>query len=160
MAEWCVKIAGLPEVLPSENVGRALHTIARLNMAATKYGLVNGVTPAGQRYDAGYPGAGDHGKQVFIGENLCAAMTFIYHGQEDVGLEIARRLYETVALKARSPWNQRCLISAETGLPVWGDDYYSNMVIWALPMALAREGIGEFVAEGNLVDRMIHASKP
>ncbi|MDW8100524.1 MAG: hypothetical protein RML36_13670, partial [Anaerolineae bacterium] len=99
-----------------------------------------------------------HAKQTFVSESLCAAMTFIYHGREDIGLEIARRLYEAIALKTHSPWNQYCLINAETGLPVWGDDYYSNMVIWALPMALARESIGEFVQDGKLVDRMIKAA--
>jgi uncharacterized protein (DUF608 family) len=159
MAQWCVKIAGLPDVLPEQRVRSALRAVERLNMAATAYGLVNGVTPDGQRFDAGHPGENDHAKQTFVGESLCAAMTFIYHGLEEVGLEIARRLYEAIALKTRSPWNQRCLINAETGLPVWGEDYYSNMVIWALPMALAYESIAEFVQDGKLVDRMIRAAQ-
>ena len=64
-------------------------------------------------------------------------MTYIYHDRAEVGIEIARRICEAIALKTRSPWNQRCLISSETGLPVWGHDYYSDMVIWAVPMALA-----------------------
>ena len=69
-------------------------------------------------------------------------------------------LYEAVALKTGSPWNQRCVISAETGLPIWGDDYYSDMVIWALPMALARQGVRDFVAADGLVGRMIEAARP
>lgn len=159
MAQWCVKIAGLPDVLPAEKVSSALRVVQHLNMAATAYGLVNGVTPDGQPFVTGSPGDNDHAKQTFIGESLCAAMTFIYHHRETVGLEIARRLYEAMALKSRSPWNQRCLISADTGLPVWGDDYYSNMVIWAVPMALAGESIAEFTQEGQLVDRMIRAAR-
>jgi uncharacterized protein (DUF608 family) len=159
MAQWCVKVLGLPDVLPADNVQATLATVQRLNMAATAYGLVNGMTPDGKRFDAGYPQEGDHAKHTFVGENLCAAMTFLYHGQEQPGLEIARRIYEAIALKTRSPWNQRCLISSETGLPVWGDDYYSNLVIWALPMALAGENIGQFVQPGALVDRMIAAAK-
>lgn len=159
MAEWCVKVAGLPSILPEECIQSALKAIERLNMKATAYGLVNGVTPTGERFVTKPDDEYDHGRQIFIGENLCAAMTFIYHHRQDVGLEIARRLYEAVALKARSPWNQRCLIHAETGLPVWGDDYYSNMVIWAVPMAIAGEGIGEFVQEGKLVSRIIKAAQ-
>jgi uncharacterized protein (DUF608 family) len=159
MAQWCVKVLGLPDLLPEENVQLALATVSRLNMAATAYGLVNGVTPDGARFDAGWPQEGDHARHTFVGENLCAAETFVYHGHVDVGLEIARRIYEAIVLKTRSPWNQRCLISSETGLPVWGDDYYSNLVIWSLPMALAGENIAQFVQPGTLVDRMIRAAK-
>lgn len=155
MAQWCVKVLGLPDLLPESNIQTALATVQRLNMAATAYGLANGVTPDGQRFDAGWPQEGDHARHVFVGENLCAAMTFLYHGQTGTGLEIAKRIYEAIALKTRSPWNQRCLISAETGLPVWGDDYYSNLVIWAMPMAVAGEDIGRFSRAGGLVARMI-----
>lgn len=158
MGEWCVKVAGLPAVLPEEYVQSALRAIERLNMKATVHGLVNGVTPEGERFDTGHPGDNDHGKHIFVGENLCAAMTFMYHNRREVGEEIARRLYEAIALKSCSPWNQHCLINAETGLPVWGEDYYSNLVIWAVPMAIAGEGIGEFVEDGKLVSRMLRAS--
>ena len=72
-------------------------------------------------------------------------MTFIYHGQHETGLEIAKRIYEAVALISRSPWKQYCMIDADSGLPVWGEDYYSNMVIWALPMACYDQSIAEFV---------------
>ena len=152
MGQWCVKVAGLPDVLPIEQVESALGAIKRLNMAATVHGLVNGVTPEGDRFVSKpdpdqHPtilADNDHARQVFVGENLCAAMTFIYHGQTDTGLEIAKRIYEAIALKTRSPWNQRCLIDADTGLPVWGDDYYSNLVIWALPMAITNQNIAEF----------------
>ena len=154
MVEWCVRLAELPGVLPAQRVQSALRTVERLNMQSTDYGLVNGVTPDGARYDAGFSEGNDHGKHTFIGENLCAAMTFMYHGQEDIGLEIARRLYDAIAIKSASPWNQRCLINAETGLPAWGDDYYSNMVAWAVPMALAGQGIREFTEAGGLISRM------
>ncbi|MCW4019722.1 MAG: hypothetical protein NWF14_00615, partial [Candidatus Bathyarchaeota archaeon] len=96
---------------------------------------------------------------IFIGENLCAAMTFMYHNRRDIGLEIARRLYEAIAQKSCSPWNQHCLINAETGLPVWGDDYYSNLVIWAVPMAIAGEGLSEFTEDGKLVSKMVAAAR-
>ena len=168
MAQWCVRIAGLPDVLPNDNIASALDTVERLNMAATPYGLVNGVTPEGERYDSKAEATdgvvdiaanNDHAKQTFVGETLCAAMTFMYHDRADTGLEIARRVYEALALKAASPWNQRCLIDADSGLPVWGDDYYSDMVIWAVPMALAGQSIGDFAATGGLLDRMLAAAR-
>ncbi len=160
MAQWCVKITGLADILPAEQVQSALGAVKRLNMGATEQGLVNGVNPDGTRYNSKQDADADqtvdilpnndHATQVFVGENLCAAMSFIYHGQAETGLEIARRIYEAVALTSRTPWKQHCLIDADSGLPVWGEDYYSNMVIWALPMALAGQSIAEF-AGGELV---------
>jgi len=160
MAQWCIKITGVPDILPGDQVQSALGAVERLNMGATEHGLVNGVNPDGSRYiskpdsDADQvveilPN-NDHATQVFVGENLCAAMNFIYHGQRETGLEIARRIYEAVALTSRTPWKQHCLIDADTGLPVWGEDYYSNMVIWALPMACSNQNIAEF-AQSELV---------
>ena len=31
----------------------------------------------------------DHARQTFVGEGLCAAMTQIYHGRHDTGVEAA-----------------------------------------------------------------------
>ena len=164
MAQWCVKITGLPDILPAEQVQSALGAVKRLNMADTEHGLVTGVNPDGTRHISKsdpdkhpriLPNY-EHGRQVFVGENLCAAMSFIYHGQRETGLEIARRLYEAVALTGRSPWKQYCMIDADTGLPVWGEDYYSNMVIWALPMACTNQNITEF-AGSELVRELTSA---
>ena len=66
-------------------------------------------------------------------------------------------MYEAMAVKTRAPWNQRCLINGETGLPQWGDDYYSNMVIWTVPMALGGETVSQFT-KGGLVKRMLSAA--
>jgi uncharacterized protein (DUF608 family) len=158
MAVWCTQIMGLPMPLPPERVESALREVQRLNMGATEYGLVNGVTPEGKRFNSGFSESGDHSEHIFVGENLCAAMTFIYMDRDDIGLEVARRLYNALFLKARAPWNQRCLISSETGLPAWGDDYYSDLVIWAMPMALAKEDIAQFSKPGKLARTMIEST--
>ena len=151
--------AGIAECIQS-----ALDTVKRLNMTATEHGLVNGVNPDGTRHISKQdpdihphilPNY-DHGRQTFVAENLCAAMTYIYHGQRETGLDIARRLYQAVALMSRAPWKQYCMIDADTGLPVWGEDYYSNMVIWALPMARANQNIAEFM-QSELIREMTSA---
>src|SRR5579862_5349661 len=97
-------------------------------------------------------------QNIFFGENLCAAMTFLYYGRRDIGLLIAERLYSAVAVKNNSPWNQRCLLNGETGMPQWGEDYYSNLVIWALPMAAAGQSLDRFVRTG-LIENMIRSAK-
>jgi len=159
MAQWCVRVMGLQDVISAGRINSALDTIERLNMKATSYGLINGVTPEGKPFDTKLYPSGDHAKNIFVGENLCAAMTFIYHGRRDTGLEIARRLYDTMAVKTRSPWNQRCLLNGETGLPQWGEDYYSNMAIWALPMALAGGAIDHFTRTGLVKNMLSTAGK-
>jgi uncharacterized protein (DUF608 family) len=158
MAQWCVKVAGLPDVLPAWQIQSALSMVERLNAGATSYGLVNGTTPDGQPFDTGVHPSGDFGKNIFVGENLCAAMTFLYHGRRDAGLAAARAMYETMALKTRSPWNQRCLLWGDTGLPLWGDDYYSNLAIWAVPMALHGQSVREF-SRSNLLLEMLNAAR-
>src|ERR1035437_416942 len=154
MAVWCTRAAGLQDALPSAHVKTALDTIERMNMKATSYGLINGVTPEGKPFDAG----GEHARNIFFGENLCAAMTFLFYGRHDTGLEIARRLYDAVAIKNHSPWNQRCLLNGETGMPQWGEDYYSDLAIWAFPMGLAGQSVEQF-AQTGLVKNMIGAAK-
>ena len=154
MAQWCARIAGVPDVLPAPHVETALHSIARLNMQATVHGLVNGVTPDGQRYysrdkrktifEQQADEDNDFAKQIFVAENMCAAMTFLYHGDTTTGLQIAQRIYEAIACGSCTPWKQYCLIDADRGFPVWGEDYYSNMVVWSIPMALARQSVAEF----------------
>ena len=85
-------------------------------------------------------------------------MTFLYYGRHDTGLEIARRLYDAVAIKNHSPWNQRCLLNGETGMPQWGEDYYSDLAIWAFPMGLAGQSVEQF-AQTGLGKNMIGAAK-
>lgn len=161
MAVWCTRIAGLQDALPAAHIKLALDTVERLNMNATSYGLINGVTSDGKPFktNLGDPNDhDDHAANIFFGENLCAAMTFLYQGRRDTGLEIMRRLYDAVAVKNPSPWNQRCLLNGETGLPQWGDDYYSDLAIWAVPMALAGQSVGQFAREG-LVRDMIDSAR-
>ena len=155
MVEWCRRLVGAEDILPQDHVTNALSWIEKLNFAATQHGLVNGVNPDGTLEGYGLERENNHGRQIFFGENMCAAMTFLYNGRKQTGLEIAQRLYEAVAILHATPWNQHCLINTQTGAPVWGDDYYSNLVVWALPMALAGQNISEFTRDGGLVDRIL-----
>jgi len=156
MGAWCTKILGLKSPFPEERIKKALLSIKRLNLEATKHGLVNGIRPDGTRDDTRCgQEEHDHGKQIFIGEGLCSAMTFMYYGQIEVGMEIARRLYDAIAVLHRTPWNQYCLVSADDGHPIWGQDYYSDMIFWAIPMARKGLDITSFVAEGGLVDQIL-----
>ena len=45
---------------------------------------------------------------------------------------------EIRAFNQKDPWNQPDMISSSTGRFLFGDSYMRNMVLWAIPLALAR----------------------
>jgi len=151
MGEWCTRIVGLDGIFPAEHVASVLDTMEALNFKTTQCGIVNGCLPNGMRDRSGKT----HSSEIFVGESICVAMTMIYAGRMETGLEIVRRIYESIALRHLTPWNQYCLISAEDGGPVWGSDYYSNLAIWALPMALKGEAIQTFSSARGLIDKIL-----
>jgi len=155
MGDWCTRIVGLGGIFPTGHVDSALETVASLNFKATECGLVNGCLPDGTRDGSGKT----HSSEIFVGESLCVAMTMIYIGRRQTGLEIAERIYESIALRHKTPWNQYCLIGAEDGRPVWGSDYYSNLIIWALPMVIKGEDIRAFSSAGSLMDSIFQAGR-
>jgi uncharacterized protein (DUF608 family) len=178
MAEWCGAIIGADSVLDHEKSSKALDAVWRLNAGVTAFGMVNGVTPDGKRFNSiqfeTARGKGktledqvtssldennDHSAQMFIGESFAAAMTFLWKGRQEEGLEIARRIYETIAIHTRTPWDQYCIYDSSSGQPIWGNDYYSNMIQWLLPVALEGKSLEEYFAAENLVSRIIAAGK-
>lgn len=158
MGLWCTSLLGLKSLFPENHIQKALENIINLNFKKTKWGLVNGMHPDGKKAKCRIPGDtekqniltdddNDHASQIFFGENLCSAMVMISHGKKKEGMEVVKRLIEAYFLKWKTPWNQSCLLSSKDGHPVWGDDYYSNMVIWALPLFLEKKDLGNFIPE-------------
>lgn len=155
MGEWCSRIVALGRIFPPEHVESALDSIGYLNFRGTESGIINGCLPNGTPDNSGTT----HSSEIFVGESFCVAMTMLHNNRKEIGLEIARRMYESIALRHRTPWNQYCIISAANGSPVWGSDYYSNMVIWALPMAIDGQDIKTSSSEGSLIDRILRATR-
>jgi non-lysosomal glucosylceramidase len=153
MGQWCSQIVGISDLLPKDRIRSALDSIGALNFRATECGIVNGCLSNGKRDLSG----GTHSSEIFVGESLCVAMTMLYSNRKRQGLEIAKRIYESIALRHKTPWNQYCLIGAEKGQPVWGSDYYSDMAIWALPMAILGQDIAEFSKPGGFLDGITKA---
>jgi non-lysosomal glucosylceramidase len=163
MGEWCTRIAGLGDLFPAERVATALDSIERLNFRATAHGLVNccvsdgkgGVLRGDPTSDPRDAEDNSHAKQIFVGENSCAAMTLIYGGHRATGQETLRRMWHAMTILHRTPWNQFCVIRSTDGGPVWGSDYYSNMVLWAVPIALHGGDIGKFATKDPLMARIL-----
>lgn len=155
MGQWCCRIAGLNPLVDEETTRRVFASIEKYNAAPTRFGLINGGNFQGDPTVAGDPN-NNHGTMIFIGENLCAAMTGMYEGHA-AAESWAKTMVQTIHEHQAMPFDQHCLIRHDTGAPAWGNDYYSNLVVWALPMARRKISIGEFVREGGMIDRMMKA---
>jgi hypothetical protein len=87
------------------------------------------------------------------------AMLYAYHGDRDRALEIGRRTMRAVAMENGCSWDSVLVLRGDTGERIYGNDYYQNLMLWALPAALAGEDLAAPCAPGGLVDRVIAAGR-
>jgi uncharacterized protein (DUF608 family) len=158
MGQWCVRVAGLEPIFDEAECKKVFTAVEKYNASATKFGLVNGGNFQGDVTVAGDPND-NQGIMIFVGENLCAAMTGMYE-QYPAAESWARKLVMTIHELQASPFDQHCLMRHDNAAPGFGNDYYSNLVVWALPMAVQRIGLAEFCKRGRMIDQMIEAGKP
>ena len=102
-------------------------------------------------WDPGYWGA--HG--VHPPSTFTLAMTYMYRGQHEFGLDLARRTVQEI-LKRGWVYDWPVCIASGIG-PRVGCDYYQNLMLWSLPAALDADELNAPSREGRLADRMIHA---
>jgi uncharacterized protein (DUF608 family) len=152
MGQWCCRIANLEPVYTKDECASVAKSIEKYNAAPTQYGLINGGNFQGE---LNAPLEIDHGHMIFVGENLCASMTGMYEGHAP-STEWAKKLVWTIHEHQGMPFDQFCMIRRDNGAPAWGNDYYSNLVVWALPMANSKIGIKEFAPT---IDAMIKAAE-
>ena len=141
MGQWCCRVAGLDPLFDAETCREVYESIEKLNAEPTKFGLINGGNFQGDPSVAGDPN-NNHGTMIFVGENLCAAMTGMYENYP-AAARWAETLVRTIHEHEAMPFDQHCLIRHDNGAPAWGNDYYSNLVVWALPLAHLKVGLGE-----------------
>lgn len=153
--EWLARFHGLEGVFERERVAATLETIWKANVALTRHGAVNYASPDGRLADVG--GYGPY--SMFPPEVLMLAMTYMYAGQLGRGEELARRCWENIECRQGLTWDQPNVFrgDADTGERVFGADYYQNMMLWALPAALAGEELASVARPGGLVDRVLRA---
>jgi uncharacterized protein (DUF608 family) len=153
--EWIVRFHGLPGVFPPARIKTALETIVRLNVPPTPYGVVNLVHPDGTLDPK--VGYGPYG--MFVPEVYMFAMTLMYAGERELGRELARRCVHNQVLQHRYTWTGPNVIRGDTGERTYGSDYYQNMMLWAVPAALAQTDLQGVCRPGGLIDRVLQAGK-
>lgn len=153
--EWMARFHGMTGVFRKERVVVALHTIKKACIDDWNFGAVNLARPTGQLAQ----GVGYGPNALFVPELYMLAMTYIYAGEKNFGLELARRCVYSLNVLNLLPWNQPNLLRADNGDRLFGSHYVQNMMLWALPAVLKGMDIGSFCAPNGLVDRMIRAAK-
>jgi uncharacterized protein (DUF608 family) len=159
--QWMAYSHDLGFVFNEDRVKITLDTIKKTCIGDNKYGAVNFADPSGKAaateksaLSFGYKPA-----EFFPGNFLSLAMTYMYAGQQEYGLEIARKSTEHIVLKQGLSWDAPNVIRTDTGEVTFGNDYYQMMIIWGLPAALAGQDEAGPCQSGGLVDRMIRAGK-
>ncbi len=155
--QWITKAHGLADTLPADRVKTTLATIKRGNIAATKYGAVNYVGPDGKPAAVG--GYGTY--SYFPPEALMLAMTYMYEGQREFGLELARRVWHNLECIQGYTWDMPNIMrgDVDSGERTFGNDYYQDLMLWSLPAALAGQDLGAPAKLGGLANRMIQAAR-
>jgi uncharacterized protein (DUF608 family) len=155
--EWITDHHGLASALPADRVKTTLATIKKGNIAVTKYGAVNYVTPDGKPAKVG--GYGTY--SYFPPEALMLAMNYMYEGQREFGLELARKVWHNMVCLQGYTWDMPNIMrgDVDTGERTYGNDYYQDLMLWSLPAALADKDFAAPVKPGGLVERVIRASK-
>ena len=156
--EWITDQHGLPSGMSDENkVKTVLETIKRCNIAVTKYGAVNYANPDGTPANPG--GYGTY--SYFPPEALMLAMNYIYEGQKDFGMELARKVWHNLLCLQGYTWDMPNIMrgDVDTGERTFGNDYYQDMMIWSLVSAMDNQPFDAPCKPGGLVHRVLKAAE-
>ncbi|MCL5096661.1 MAG: GH116 family glycosyl hydrolase [Candidatus Omnitrophica bacterium] len=156
---WCTRVLGLEDALPHDRVRHALDTIARLNLPASKFGMMDAVFPDGTPCIEGGPPHSIWSRGIFIQCNATAAMVYLYQGRRDEGAGAAQRMLDTVFRGPHAmPWAQPCGLDSQTGGSCHGHDYYDHMVVWSYPLAFRNQDIRAACAPGGMIQQILQAA--
>jgi hypothetical protein len=92
---------------------------------------------------------------------IYCALTFVYEGQREFGLELLHKYCKLNACQWGYMWDGPCSRSGfeDNGEVTYGWDYWFDACIWAAPAALANQDLSGPCKAGGLVDRIIKAGK-
>ncbi len=154
--EWIARFHGLQGVFRPDRVATVLETLKRTSLARSEFGAAVFGPPedgAPTDWDPGYwTLRGVHPPGTFM-----LAMTYMYNGQGDLGLDLARRTIQEV-IRRGWMWDWPVLLDGSEG-PRIGTDYYQNLMLWSLPAAVSNQNLAGPCAPGGLVARLLQAGQ-
>jgi uncharacterized protein (DUF608 family) len=152
--QWIADWHGVPAVFPAERLTTAVQTLRDINCALSQSGAVNYANPDGTPVKIG--GYGTY--SYFTPELYMLAMTFMYQGHHDFGMDLLRRCQENL-LRWGYVWDAPNTFRGDmdTGQRAFGADYYQNMMLWGVPAAVQHQDLAAPAKPGGLVARVIAA---
>ncbi|MBI4586468.1 MAG: hypothetical protein HY717_20855 [Planctomycetes bacterium] len=147
--EWMARFHGLGSVFRADRIPMVLETVRKT--CVTPYGFAGFASPL--------EGAKLEAYGTFAAENHIVAMTYMYHGQADFGLELVRKFMDNVVRRQRHAWDLPNMITCDTGERFFGTDYFQNMMLWCVPAAMEIGDLARVCARGKLVDRVLQAAR-
>ena len=159
--QWMTEHHGLAGVFRPDRVATTLATIEKFNVPQTKYGAIDFAKPDGTVLKLGeFPLEENYQPYDYFPPAVeILGMNYMYHGRNELGLELVRRCTSNIVCEECSTWDQPNLIRGNTGKRFFGADYYMNMMLWSLPAAMEGKSLEHPCRPGGLVDRILKAAR-
>ncbi len=154
--------AGVPPVFPKQNVDTVLGILRDKVCKLSKVGMPPLYSaPDGTLWEKDSTGYLT-GSYVYTNHQVIwNAITFIYEGQNDFGLDLLRKNLHLSYCHWGYLWDGTncCSAGGDTGEVNYGWDYWFNWSIWTAPAALLKKDITALVQPGGLVHKVLAAGK-
>ena len=150
--QWIADWHGVPGVFPPERIATTLDTLRKVNCSLSQSGAVNYANPDGTPAKVGGYGTFSY----FTPELYMLAMTFVYGGQREFGLDLLKRCLANL-VRWGYVWDAPNTFrgDVDSGQRAFGADYYQNMMLWGVPAALRGEDLTGPCQPGGLVAKVI-----
>lgn len=157
--QWVAALNGLPDVFDSDRIRETLKTIKNSNIQLTRYGAVNFANADGTLVspDQEFLHLGYQPYDFYPPEVMILGMTYMYEGEVEFGTELIRRCVENIVLEQRRSWDAPNIINGITGKAKFGNDYYQNMILWVVPIAIEVKSLSEASSPDSFISEIIRA---
>ena len=147
--------AGITEKMyPDDRVKKVIDTIFKSNVK-----LGNGFGALNYAHADGSYLADDedaYGKyNIFTQNTIVLAMTCMYCGQSDRGMELAESTWRNLVIRQGLGWDMTHQVHAKDGHKIFGSDYNQQSVIWSMLAAMEGKDISAPCKEGGIVSDML-----
>lgn len=160
--QYFAHLSGVPAVFPKENVEKVLALQRDKVCKISKLGMPPiYANPDGTMWNKDKTGYLTGAYLYTNHQVIWNAITFIYEGHKDFGLELLRKNLEISYLDWGYTWDGAncCSAGGDTGEVNYGWDYWFNWSIWTAPAALLNRDITALAQPGGLVHKILEAGK-
>ena len=157
--EWASKSLGYEGVFRQDRVPVVLDKIRQCNVAASGCGAINFATPDGKPLSSDDKIAEFGNQSMFLPEVMILAMTYMYAGEKDFGMNMLEDTLQQVLLNNGRMWDLPNTILGNTCDRQFGTDYYQNGMLWTIPAAIAGQDLMSLCRKDQLVDRMLKVGR-